>query len=106
MTAATLGSELRAMVAKEQGTELDNGLTSAVGRLRNHILYAAKHGERRLVLNDLLAEMGVRERGTLFKAAQAIAADGSFKLRDHYVGNAGRYRNASGDLYVYTITWD
>lgn len=92
-------------VQQQQNANAESMLNSHISMLKDAILRAARSGERQIVLNDFIAGATIPERRLIFRAAESIVAEGGFKQNNYYVGEAGRYRNASGDLYVYTITW-
>ncbi len=98
-------SDFYAAVQQQQDADVESNLSSAIDTLRRHILSAARRGDKRVVLNNLLAGLSSHERSVIFDAAASIVAEGGFTRRDSWVGESGRYRNASGDLYVYTLTW-
>ncbi len=94
-----------ATVQMHQDEDVTSHLNIKVSMLKNAILCAARRGERQIVLNDFIACASPTERRTIFRAAESIVAEGGFKSNEHYVGKAGSYKNASGDIYVYTISW-
>ena len=98
-------SDFYAAVQQQQNADVESNLSSAIDALRRHILSAARRGDKRVVLNNLVAGLPSCERAAIFKAADRIVAEGGFTRRDSWVGESGKYRNASSDLYVYTLTW-
>ncbi len=96
----------RSEVQQQQNEDVASNLNSVISELKRAIISAARRGEKQFVLNNMLAGKSVIERHMIFKAAEAIFAEGGFEQKNHYAGQAGRYRNASGDLYVYVIAWE
>ena len=100
-----MSSYFYTVVQKQQDADVESNLSSALDMLRGTILSAARRGEKQVVLNNLVAGLPSCERAAIFKAADRIVAEGGFTRRDSWVGESGKYRNASSDLYVYTLTW-
>ncbi len=93
-------------VQQQQDVDVMPNLAAAIAELKCTIISAARRGEKRIVLNGMLAGASYSERAAVFDAAKSIADEGEFELEQHYVGEAGRHRNASGDLYIHVIKWE
>ena len=88
-----------------QDSEVGHRKQEALATVQQAILEQARIGNHRLVLNNLLAGCSTTERRYLFWAANQIVKGGGFERSDYYVGESGRYQNASGDLYKFIIKW-
>lgn len=96
-----------ATVQQQQNADVASHLNTNISILKDAILRAARNGEKRIVLNNMLAHCSsARERALLFEAVRSITEDDeNFTFSENYVGEAGAYKNASHDLYVFNITW-
>ncbi len=100
-----MNSNFYTAVQQQQNADVASNLSSALDALKLAIVSAARNGKKRVVLNNLIAGLPCHERAAVFNAANSIVAGGGFERIDTWVGEAGRYRNYSNDLYAYILAW-
>ena len=100
-----MSSNFYTVVRQQQNADVAHNLNSAIDALKRAIIGAARSGEKQVVLNNLIAGRSCHERAAVFNAANSIVAEGGFERIDRWVGEAGRCRNASNDLYAYILAW-